>query len=61
MSTRSKRHGARVMIAGARRDVIRILMKAGLDRSTVDYATSVVDARKRFARQQAAETALTAG
>ncbi len=49
------------MIAGARRDVIRILMKAGLDRSTVDYATSVVDARKRFARQQAAETALTAG
>ena len=53
-SRKAKRNGARVMIAGARRDVIRTLMKAGLDRSTVDYATSVDEARKRFARGQTA-------
>lgn len=54
-SRKAKRHGARVMIAGARRDIIRTLMKAGLDRSTVDYASSVDEARRKFARRQAAE------
>ena len=49
---KAKRNGARVMIAGARRDVIRILMKAGLDRSEVDYATNVEAARAKFARLQ---------
>ncbi|MDP2359001.1 MAG: SulP family inorganic anion transporter [Beijerinckiaceae bacterium] len=52
---KAKRHGARVMIAGARRDVIRILMRAGLDRSIVDYASNVTEARNKFARRQAIE------
>lgn len=49
---KAKRHDARVMIAGARRDVVRTLLKAGLDRSLVDYASSVEEARARFARRR---------
>ena len=50
---KARRTGARVMIAGARRDVARTLLKAGLDRSIVDYASSVDEARARFERRQA--------
>ncbi len=49
---KAKRNGARVMIAGARRDVIRTLIKAGLDRSEVDYATNIEAARAKFHRLQ---------
>ena len=49
---KAKRTGARVMIAGARRDVARTLLKAGLDRSIVDYASSVEEARARFERRR---------
>ena len=41
------------VFAGARRDVIRTLIKAGLDRSEVDYATTVEAARTKFQRLQA--------
>lgn len=53
---KAKRNGARVMIAGARRDVIRMFIKAGMDRSQVDYASSVAEARAKFARRQNAGT-----
>jgi SulP family sulfate permease len=53
---KAKRNGARVMIAGARRDVFRLFIKAGLDRSQVDYASSVEEAHAKFARRQNAAT-----
>jgi SulP family sulfate permease len=53
---KAKRNGARVMIAGARRDVIRMFINSGVDRSQVDYASSVAEARAKFARRQNAGT-----
>ena len=50
---KAKRHGARVMIAGARRDIVRMLLKAGVDRSVVDYTSSVEEARAKYARRNA--------
>jgi SulP family sulfate permease len=51
---KASRHGARVIIAGARRDIARMLLKAGLNRSLADYASSVDEAHARFARRETA-------
>ncbi|MBX9760463.1 MAG: SulP family inorganic anion transporter [Beijerinckiaceae bacterium] len=50
---KASRSGARVMIAGAPRGVARTLRKAGLNRTFVDYASSVDEARARYERRNA--------
>ncbi|MFN3890469.1 MAG: SulP family inorganic anion transporter [Beijerinckiaceae bacterium] len=52
---KAQRHGARVVIAGAKPDVARILVNSGLDRTLVDYASDVKAARAQLTQQLAAD------
>ena len=49
---KAKKTNSRVMVAGARRDVRRLLLKAGLNRSVVVYVSDTLAARARHIQRQ---------